>query len=189
MRGCAEAYSKHECEDTEMSRLRMSRDQPASQYNYTEIGFKKIRTPPAVFDIIKGFYDRNKDNKHLEGWGRGYTYTNHWVSPTYMISTEDSNLRGAGNALKTQVWEGIRPVIEEWVGHKVKATSLYGIRVYTEGAILATHVDRLPLVSSCIINVDQQLNEPWPIEVYDHAGRAHNVTMLPGDMVLYEVNT
>ena len=50
-------------------------------------------------------------------------------------------------------------------------------------------VDRLPLVSSAIIQVDQDLNEPWPVEVYDHAGNAHNVTMKPGDMVLYESHT
>ena len=47
-------------------------------------------------------------------------------------------------------------------------------------------MDRLPLVSSAIIQVAQDLDEPWPVEVYDHAGKAHNVTMLPGDMVLYE---
>lgn len=47
----------------------------------------------------------------------------------------------------------------------------------------------MPLVSSCIINVDQDVDEPWPIEVYDHAGRAYNVTMEPGDLVLYESST
>ena len=47
-------------------------------------------------------------------------------------------------------------------------------------------MDRLPLVSSALIQVAQDLDEPGPVEVYDHAGKAHNVTMLPGDMVLYE---
>jgi prolyl 4-hydroxylase len=46
--------------------------------------------------------------------------------------------------------------------------------------------DRLPLVSSAIINVAQDLDEPWPLEVYGHDGKAANVTMEPGDMVLYE---
>lgn len=50
-------------------------------------------------------------------------------------------------------------------------------------------VDRLPLVSSCIINIDQDVTEPWPIEVYDHKGKAYNVTMEPGDVVLYESST
>ena len=49
--------------------------------------------------------------------------------------------------------------------------------------MLAPHVDRLPLVTSAIINVAQDLDSPWPVEVYDHDGNAHNVTMAPGDMV------
>ena len=50
-------------------------------------------------------------------------------------------------------------------------------------------VDRLPLVSSCIIQVAQDIEEPWPVEVYSHDGKAHNVSMLPGDMTLYESHT
>ncbi len=42
---------------------------------------------------------------------------------------------------------------------------------------------------SAIINVDQDVDEPWPIEVYAHDGTAYNVTMAPGDMVLYESST
>jgi len=42
------------------------------------------------------------------------------------------------------------------------------------------------LVSSAIINVASDVDEPWPLEVYGHDGKATNVTMEPGDMVLYE---
>jgi len=68
-------------------------------------------------------------------------------------------------------------------------TSLYGIRTYKRGSILAPHVDRLPLVISVIINVAQEVVEDWPLEIIDHSGRATNVTMKPGDMVLYEGGT
>jgi prolyl 4-hydroxylase len=47
----------------------------------------------------------------------------------------------------------------------------------------------LPLVSSAIINVAQDVDEAWPLEVYSHDGKAYNVTMEPGDMVLYESHT
>jgi prolyl 4-hydroxylase len=63
---------------------------------------------------------------------------------------------------------------------------LYGIRVYTEGAVLNNHVDRLPLVSSAIINVAADVDEPWPLELIGHDGMACNVTMEPGEMILYE---
>lgn len=78
--------------------------------------------------------------------------------------------------------------LKEWIpqASSFSRSSLYGIRVYTEGSILATHVDRDPLITSAIINVGQDVDEPWPLEVYDHDGRAHNITMQPGDMVLYE---
>jgi prolyl 4-hydroxylase len=187
MDGCAKAFSKRECEATEVARLKMSREQPATQYNYTEIGFKKLKTPENVFKLIQEFWEANKGSKQVERWGRAYTYTNNWEIPTHMVSVEDGKLRGAGALLKSKIWNGIKPIIEEWTGHSLQPTSLYGIREYGTGAILSTHVDRLPLVSSCIINVAQDLNEPWPLEVYDHAGRAHNVTMEPGDLVLYEV--
>jgi hypothetical protein len=189
MDGCAKAYSERECMGTERARLEMSLEQPASQHNYTELGFKKLKLPPQVWQALSSFYHKNKHLAVEEKWGRGYTYVNHWESPSYMVSVEDLRLEGAGQLLKQLVWEGVKPVIEEWVGHDIAPTSMYGVRIYTNNSVLATHVDRLPLVSSCIINVDQEdMAEPWPIEVYDHAGKAHNVTMEPGDMVLYEVD-
>lgn len=121
-----------------------------------------------------------------ENWAVGNVYTNHWESPTYMVSVEDNSLRGAGYHLKQAIWDAAKSTIEQWTGMEQKPTSMYGIRVYTEGAILNPHVDRLPLVSSCIINVDQDVDEPWVLEVYDRHDRAVNVTMEPGDMVLYE---
>lgn len=174
---------------TERARINMNMEQPRSQHNYTEVGFKKLRVPDDVFNKIKSFYEANEAKAHSEKWPRGNTYTNHWETPTRMVSVEDGGLRGGGGGLKNTIWNGVRPILEDWTGHRLKPTSLYGIRQYLNGAILATHVDRLPLVSSCIINVAQDVNEPWPIEVYDHAGRAYNVTMEPGDMVLYESHT
>jgi hypothetical protein len=60
--------------------------------------------------------------------------------------------------------------------------------VHTVGSLCyyLTYTDRLPLVSSAIINVAQDVDEPWPLEVIGHDGKAYNVTMLPGDLVLYE---
>ena len=48
--------------------------------------------------------------------------------------------------------------------------SMYGIREYTSGALLSPHVDRLPLVSYCTVNVAQEVDEPWPLEIYDREG-------------------
>lgn len=109
-----------------------------------------------------------------------------WESPTWMLDVGDEKLHGGGSKLKNLIWEVARHSLQEWTGQELTPTSLYGIRKYTEGSVLATHVDRLPLVSSAIINVAQDVDEPWPLEVYGHDGRAYNITMEPGEMILYE---
>lgn len=103
-----------------------------------------------------------------------------------MVNVENQHLRGGGLRLRQELWDATRKTIEEWTGQELNEASLYGIRIYTRGSVLATHVDRMPLVSSAIINVASDLDEPWPLEVIAHDGKAHNVTMEPGDLVLYE---
>ncbi len=193
MDGCRAKYPKPKgiCEDSENGRFDMSLYQPASMQNYTENGFKKIRCPEEVWKLLREFWEKNDPTGNLdqakpEQWSKGNSYVNHWVSPTYMVSVEDTSLRGGGYKLKDAVWDAAKTTLEEWTGEDLQPCSLYGIRIYTEGSILATHVDRLPLVSSAIVNVAQDVDEPWPIEVIGHDGKAHNITMEPGDMVLYE---
>lgn len=188
LNGCVQHYGKRgqACVETEHDRIEMSLRQPQSMQNYTEIGYKKIKCPPELFNLISDFWKVNHQKAKPEVWGVGNTYTNNWASPTSMVSVEDSTLRGGGYQLKQRIWDAARTVITAWTGEELTQCSLYGIRVYKEGAVLATHVDRLPLVSSAIINVAQDVDEPWPLEVIGHDGKAFNVTMEPGDMVLYE---
>ena len=195
LQGCRDKYPDHAgiCEDTEEGRIDMNFNQPQSMQNYTDIGFKKIKTPDKVWKLLLDFWNDNDPTFDIHGpgskpekWNKGNTYANHWSSPTYMVSVEDRTLNGGGYVLKDAIWAAAKETLEEWTGEELQPCSLYGIRVYTEGSILATHVDRLPLVSSAIVNVAQDVDEPWPIEVIGHDGRAHNITMEPGDMVLYE---
>jgi len=186
--GCRAFYGKKadRCDQTEKDRIAMSLRQPQSMQNYTDIGYLKIRAPEKLRKLLTDYWEANKNKKKKETWPVGNTYTNHWASPTYMVSIEDTGLRGGGQSLKNEVWEAARKTIEEWTGMELIPTSQYGIRVYTEGAILSPHVDRMPLISSAIVNVAQDVDEDWPLEVYDRNGNAVNVTMKPGDMVLYE---
>ena len=186
---CYKKYSFRECDANERARLEMSLDQPAHQHNYTEVGFKKLKAPDELYKPLKDFYESNKAKRKLEMWPRGNTYVNNWHTPTYMVNLEDPRFQPEGYTLKEQTWNHVQPIIEEWTGMKLKPSSLYGVRIYENEAVLATHVDRLPLVSSCIIQIDQDIDEPWPIEVIAHNGKAYNVTMKPGEMVLYESHT
>jgi prolyl 4-hydroxylase len=188
IQGCVKAFGAKgvRCTSTEVDRVEMSLRQPQSMQNYTAIGYKKIRAPEKLYSMIKTFWESNKHKAQNENWGVGNTYTNNWAVPSKMVSVEDGGLRGGGHVFKQQIWDASKDILSEWTGMELTQCSLYGIRVYYEGAVLSTHVDRLPLVSSAIINVAQDVDEPWPLEVYGHDGRAENVTMEPGDMVLYE---
>jgi len=186
---CRAYYGKkdgHQCDIYEYDRMLMNQRQPQSMQNYTKVGFLKTRAPEKVVDLATKFWDQNHYNQKPENWPPGNTYINHWDSPTYMLSIDDGRLRGGGFALREQIWDASREAIEDWTGEDLSPTSLYGIRVYTEGAVLLPHVDRLPLVASAMINIAQDVDEPWPMEIYDHDGWAHNVTLEPGDMLLFE---
>jgi prolyl 4-hydroxylase len=173
MQGCHNYYGNkaNRCDITEDDRIEMSLRQPQSMVNYTSTGYKKIKAPKLLFDLLSAHWEANKHLKTQEVWFVGNTYTNHWESPTNMVSVEDGKLRGAGAQLKITLWDAVKSTIEEWTGMEQKPTSMYGIREYTTGALLAPHVDRLPLVSSCIVNVAQDLDEDWPLEIYDREGK------------------
>lgn len=106
-----------------------------------------------------------------------------------MVRVDNQTLAGGGPILEATIMNAARDILEEWTGMRQAHTSLWGVRVYHNRSILTPHVDRLPLVSSVIINVDQDVDEPWPLEAYDHDGVAHNVTMEPGEMLFYESAT
>jgi len=188
MKGCYDHYNYQMCQAEEVSRLEMNQRQPQSMINMTATGYHKLKAPPSLIALLTNFYEENKHNKEEEDWGDGSIYANHWAAPTYMISVEDDGLPGGGQTLKDAIWEAAVAGIEQWTGGvaKLRPVSLYGIREYTEGSVLSPHVDRVPLVSSGIVNVAQDVDEPWPLEVYDRQGQAVNITMEPGDMILYE---
>mmetsp|Transcript_22113 Transcript_22113/g.46546 ORF Transcript_22113/g.46546 Transcript_22113/m.46546 type:complete len:483 (-) Transcript_22113:78-1526(-) len=186
--GCRKHYhlDHQQCDLYEYDRMLMSLRQPQSMQNYTAKGFMKVDAPPYLKRLIEDFWNKNQQGQVQENWPKGNTYTNHWASPTYMVSVDDKRLRGSGAKLKEEAWAALSDLLEDWVGEELSPTSMYGIRVYTDGAMVLPHVDRLPLVASAMLNVAQDVDEDWPIEMYDHDGVAHNITLSPGEMVLWE---
>jgi prolyl 4-hydroxylase len=179
-----EEKAPYACDAGEEYRLKMNTYQPMSMRNYTKMGFKKIRAPEETFKILKDFWDTNR-NKNQTEWKSLNTYHNLWDSPSAIVDIQQPSF-GGGPHVTTQVWESARQTLEEWTGMHLSPCSIWGIRIYKNNSILTTHVDRNPLVTSAIINVDQDVDEPWPLEVWGHDGKPYNVTMEPGDMVLYE---
>lgn len=110
---CVDKFGKNgqRCRASERDRISMSLRQPQSMQNYTTLGFKKVRAPEKVFQLVKKFWEDNYDKVQVENWGRGNTYTNNWDSPTYMVSVEDRGLRGGGISLKKQIWDAARETV------------------------------------------------------------------------------
>ena len=159
MQGCRSYYG--DCNATEKDRISINACQPRSMQNHTALGFKKIRAPSALVSLLNDYWNKNKEKKQLEEWFVGNSYANIWDSPTYMISVDDTSLEGAGQELEEKISNATQNIIEQWTGMELRLTSLYGIRIYTEGSVLSPHVDRLPLVSSAIVNVAQDVDEDW----------------------------
>lgn len=130
MQGCRDMYEKkgNICDETERERLVMSVRQPQSMVNYTDAGYKKIKAPEPLFRLIQSFWEQNKHSEKKEQWPAGNIYTNHWKSPTYLTSIEDTTFQGGGRQLKNAIWEAAQTTIEEWTGMEQEGISLYGIR-------------------------------------------------------------
>jgi prolyl 4-hydroxylase len=171
-------------DNEEYERILGNLEQPAIVVNFTSTGYTKIRAPEELRTMLTKFWE---DNKEFQVEEDHQSILNQFENVTTMVSVEDENLIGGGNTLKKAVWDAARTEVSKWTnGLDLVGSSMYGIRVYKRGNLLLPHVDRLPLVCSAIINVAQDVEEPWPLEVYDRNGMAVNITMEPGDMVLYE---
>lgn len=110
----------------------------------------------------------------------GY-FVNWWQVTPYMILMPTK--------LKKLWQERLRLLVQAWIGGiPLENTDIYGIRRYQDGARLLTHTDRESThAASLIINVDQQdMREDWPVEIYDFAGRLHEISMAPGEIIYYE---
>eukprot|EP00546_Thalassionema_frauenfeldii_P006648 CAMPEP_0178913224 /NCGR_PEP_ID=MMETSP0786-20121207/10722_1 /TAXON_ID=186022 /ORGANISM="Thalassionema frauenfeldii, Strain CCMP 1798" /LENGTH=448 /DNA_ID=CAMNT_0020585939 /DNA_START=71 /DNA_END=1417 /DNA_ORIENTATION=- len=172
------------CDSGETDRLKMNRHQPRAMRNYTRNGFQKIKAPEEMFGLITEFWEKNRHLNETE-WHTVNTYHNMWSAPPTMVNIQFEK-HGGGQEIKQKVWEAGRQTLEDWTGMHLSPCSIWGIRIYGNNSILTTHVDRNPLVTSAIINVAQDVDEPWPLEVWGHDGIPYNITMEPGDMVLYE---
>lgn len=149
---------------------------------FTELGFAKGKLPKDVWASISTYNYNNKHNAAREEWDRKGFFVNWWEVTPYLL--------GMPWGLK-KYWQGrLMELVEKWIGGiPLELTDIYGIRRYEDGARLLTHVDREAThATSLIINVDQvDMREDWMVEIYDFAGRLHEIPMEPGDIVYYEV--
>ncbi|KAL3801833.1 hypothetical protein HJC23_001229 [Cyclotella cryptica] len=181
------------CDESERSRIETNLIQPARIKNYTELGFQKVPTPPKLHEALTKFFWANAGQTATpEKWApttsdiTSTTAMNHWKAYSRLMDIDDAYYNQSGEHLRTIVWDETRPVLEQWAGVELSPSALYGIRVWSNHAVVPPHLDAEPLVITAVINVAETLTNPWIMEMIGHDGRAYNVTLLPGEMLLYE---
>ena len=147
---------------------------------FTELGFSKGRVPDDLWSSIISYYNNNAEMYAREEWDKKGVHVNWWEVDAFMI--------GMPWRLKRYWQTRLMKLVELWTGATLENTDIYGMRRYEHGARLLTHVDREQThATSMIINIAQGgIREPWSIEIYDFAGRLHEIIMEPGDIVYYE---
>jgi hypothetical protein len=77
--------------------------------------------------------------------------------------------------------------LEEWTGIKLVPTVQYGFRNYNRGTTLNIHRDTEDThIIGVIINVDQQVDKPWALNMEDNYNHKHEILLQPQCMVFYE---
>lgn len=144
----------------------------------TKDGFLKTRVPADLFDTLSEFYQNNREQSTSETIP-DFISNKTGEQPSVLIELTDE--------LRAMVHDTLQPLVEAWVGDYIEPTFVYGIREYRYGAELKEHRDRINThVASVIINIDQQVNNDWPLIIDDHFYRRHSVLLKPGEMVFYE---
>merc|ERR1712080_266500 len=155
-------------------------DQPMLVPNITEEGFLKTAIPK---DLLKAIKDDMDEAAAVPEACPGSAHLNCRSSaPGEMVQMLE-----AGAEVKEMMEEVLRPMAEEWAGIELVMSRIYGVRRYRRGATLALHLDRLSThVVSIILNIDQDVDQDWPLMILDHQGDPHKVVMDKGQMVFYE---
>lgn len=150
---------------------------------FTEVGFKVVEAPLKLSRALQEHYREQLFHATAEQDMR----PSRWGLQTPDDSDEHVPLWIDQAALNAQVHQEMKPLLEEWSGVELSMGQVYGLRVYTNGSTLMNHIDKPDThVISFIFHVGHDTDEPWPLEIEDHNGRIHGLTLEPGQVVYYE---
>lgn len=144
---------------------------------FTHRGFDVVPVPEHVFEKLLKVVEpalEDWDNMALEGK----------VDVIYgPLLPKFVNARG----VEWEIIEDLKDMHEQWAGGiELRPTSAYGIRFYQNGSSLVMHHDKIHThVISSIIHIAHEYDnddEPWPIQIEDHFGNFHSVSLEPGQV-------
>jgi len=164
--------------------------QPAWVPMFTSVGFHKSDIPSQVSRILLAEYERALPGmvqeeciqavincQEVQDMGQESRVRNR--RRTFMIQLSEEVL--------SAVRDTLHPLAEDWSGVRLEHTATYGVRRYTNGSWLASHLDRFSThVISAILNLGQSVTHAWPLHILDNSGAQHSVLLQPGEMLWYE---
>ena len=161
---------------------------------FTERGFYKTQVPDDLHSSLLKFRDESLMTGHVElerpdpGVINGPTVIqNAKMQQSRQITINRTQMMELDTNTREKVFRTLGPLAEAWSGLKLSPTSIYGIRRYRNMSTLLAHVDKTRThVISAIINVDQEVEEAWPLFIQDNRGEDHEVVLRPGEMIWYE---
>jgi prolyl 4-hydroxylase len=157
--------------------LRKKCDEMQAEAPYLGLGYKKARLPAQVHDRLVSHFRTNIERFRPERAVDEIRTAARDTIPTLVF--ED-------HVFNAQLAEELRPLHEAWAGVPLALSHCYGIRCYQRGTFLYNHVDRQPHLVSSTICVDHALDSPWPLSIVSLDGQVSQISMEPGELVLYE---
>lgn len=142
--------------------------------SFTETGFEKVKTPPAIHRALRAVYDERVATGTPESIDEIFLPTG---APDFVYIDD----------VKAQFQLALQQIHEDWSGVELVPTAAYGLRVYRAGHTLIPHTDVLTThVISSIVHIAHDTVEPWPLWITDLQGNEHYVELDEGEMLLYE---
>lgn len=152
-------------------------DVAAPAFDAEALPLQRAQMPEPMFASLRAFHERHAASaadEHVPGFIES-------------ASRVPSRLLALPPDLQRDVHTALQPMVEAWAGRALLPTFVYGIRRYLRGTRLKMHRDRPRThVYGVSLNVDQQLEEPWPLVIEDTHGHKHDIVLRPGELVLYE---
>jgi len=155
---------------------------------FTGEGFKKVKIPTKLYKKMLVWYLQNEDKAIIEASADPSVlqYIRNAYKPG--LNTKITHLH-SDKKLLTEFNDTMLEMCGEWSKQDdLVHTSTYGIRVYEDGDILQSHTDRpnTHIISAICSIYQEDMKEPWGLQIKDHNGWWHEVFLEPGEMVFYE---
>jgi hypothetical protein len=193
--GCSEFYSPSLCHQAEISRTERNQNEPGTQYNFTELGYQITPLPLLIRREIKTYFNDHLHFNQIENLEQMPSPSatqfqiNHWAKKTHLLPLSDS-------FISTIVVEYLQDFIEKWIQSPIALSQNPIWRIHREGSVVAPHLEMVPNVITMIYQIDfddeeEEMDEEedrWPLQIIDHHGQEHFLTLSRGDMMIYEVS-